>query len=70
VITVWLYRHTEPGLWTVGFYDPHGVWHPVSDHGDSEEAAERCHWLNGGNARSIAVPGTPPADADAAGGTV
>ena len=56
--TVWIYRRTEPGLWTVGFYDPHGTWHPTTDHDTADEAAERCHWLNGGNARLA----TPPAD--------
>jgi len=50
-VNTWLYRRTEPGLWTVGFYDPSGTWHPVSDHGSDGEAAERCHWLNGGTTR-------------------
>lgn len=26
--TGYVYRSVEPGLWTVGFYDPSGKWHP------------------------------------------
>jgi len=47
-MAAWVYRKTEPGLWTVGFYDPNGVWHPESDHDDPDRAAERVCWLNGG----------------------
>ncbi len=36
-------------LWTVGFYSPDGKWHPESDHDTPESAAERVHYLNGGN---------------------
>ena len=36
------------GLWTVGFYGPSGEWNPESDHSSAEAAAERVHWLNGG----------------------
>ena len=42
--SVWL----TGSLWTVGFYDPQGSWHPESDHKSAEEAAERVHYLNGG----------------------
>ncbi len=35
-------------LWTVGFYRPDGKFEPESDHGSAKEAAERVHWLNGG----------------------
>lgn len=47
-MTTYVYRSFEPGLWTVGFYDPKGKWHPESDHTDREEAAKRVHYLNGG----------------------
>jgi hypothetical protein len=47
--TTWIYKQTEPTLWTVGYYDPSGKWHPESDHGTSDEAANRVHWLNGGD---------------------
>jgi hypothetical protein len=46
---MWVYKQTEPGLWTVGFYDPEGKWHPDSDWDDWERAAERVRYLNGGN---------------------
>lgn len=45
---MYVYKQTEPGLWTVGFYTPQGEWEPESDHGSPEEAAERVHYLNGG----------------------
>lgn len=50
--TIWVYEMTETSpnwLWTVGFYDPKGIWHGDSDHADREEAAKRVHYLNGGN---------------------
>jgi len=46
---VWLYVRTESDLYTVGFYDPEGKWHPESDHNTSDHAAQRVHWLNGGD---------------------
>jgi len=46
----WVYIESEPGLWTVGFYDPNGDWHTDSDHQSQQSAAERCHYLNGGKA--------------------
>lgn len=46
----WVYQQTEPGLWTVGFYTPEGKWQTDSDHGSRESAAERVHYLNGGEA--------------------
>lgn len=36
-----------PGLWTVGFFDPEGKWHPDNDYNDRQEAARRVAWLNG-----------------------
>lgn len=46
--TVWVFQSFEPGLFTVGFYDPAGKWHPESDHKKREEAAKRVNYLNGG----------------------
>lgn len=43
------YIQSEPGLWTVGHYDPQGKWQPESDHGSTDAAAARVHFLNGGN---------------------
>jgi len=45
---MYVYRCSEPGLWTVGFYSPDGEWHPESDHNIEENAAKRVHFLNGG----------------------
>lgn len=48
---MYVYKRTEPGLWTVGYYaPPHDRWSPESDHSSQEEAAARVHWLNGGGA--------------------
>lgn len=44
----YVYIRSEPNLWTVGFYDPSGEWHPDSDFATREEAAKRVHYLNGG----------------------
>ena len=44
---MYVYIQSEPQLWTVGFYDPDGRWHPESDHPTKEKAAERVAWLNG-----------------------
>ena len=45
---MYVYLLSEPGLYTVGFYDPSGKWHSDSDHNSKELAAERVHYLNGG----------------------
>jgi hypothetical protein len=45
----YVYIRGEPGLWTVGFFDPAGHWHADSDHDEAEMAARRCAWLNGGD---------------------
>lgn len=46
----WVYLHSEPGLYTVGFFTPAGKWEAESDHGSREEAAARVHYLNGNGA--------------------
>lgn len=45
---MYVYLSSEPGLWSVGFYDPSGEWQPESDHSSADEAAARVAWLNGG----------------------
>lgn len=45
---MWVYRQTEPGLFTVGFYAPDGAWHTDSDWNHRDAAAERVSFLNGG----------------------
>lgn len=43
-------EHNSNGSpWTVGFYSPDGKRHSESDHETQEKAAERVHYLNGGN---------------------
>ncbi len=44
---MYVYTQTEPGLWTVGFYEPNGKWVSESDHTSTEEAAQRVAYLNG-----------------------
>ena len=48
-------RSKHEMLWTVGFYDPKGEWHPDSDHTDQESAARRVAYLNGGQVQSDAA---------------
>jgi hypothetical protein len=55
---MYVYRRSEPQLWTVGFYDPSGQWQPESDHDNRDLAAERVHWLNGGNLGSVPIDQT------------
>ena len=45
----YVYIQSEKHLWTAGFYDPQGGWHPESDHETAEFAAQRVHYLNGGD---------------------
>lgn len=45
---MYVYIQSEPGLWTVGFYDPSGEWHPDSDFDNRDDAAKRVHYMNGG----------------------
>lgn len=45
---MYVYIKSQPGLYTVGFYQPDGTWEPESDHSSTEEAAARVHYLNGG----------------------
>ena len=47
-MTCWVYIQSETSLWTVGFFSPDGQWHGDSDHDSRESAAERVHYLNGG----------------------
>ncbi len=50
--TKYIYKQTERGqypLWTVGYIDRDGDFNPESDHSSKDEAADRTHWLNGGN---------------------
>jgi hypothetical protein len=45
---MYVYKETERGLWTVGYYDLSGKWYAESDHDNAKDAAERVHYLNGG----------------------
>lgn len=47
---MYVYLNSEPGLWTVGFFDPKGNWIPESDYNDKDQAAKRVAYLNGGKA--------------------
>lgn len=53
---MYVYMRSEPELWTVGERRTPGTgsmgarrdWEPESDWPSEQEAAERVHWLNGG----------------------
>jgi len=51
----WVYQKTEPCLYTVGFYDPQGKWHPDSDYNTTEQCAQRIAFLNGNPQPAITV---------------
>jgi len=46
---MYIYKRTEPNLYTVGTTDG-GGWDTDSDWPTKEKAADRCHFLNGGDA--------------------
>lgn len=46
---MYVYIESEPGLWTVGFFDQTGKWHPDSDHETKGKAASRVAGINGHN---------------------
>jgi len=46
---MYVYHDSEDGIYTVGFYDPNGKWHPESDQTSEDKAARRVHFLNGGS---------------------
>jgi hypothetical protein len=46
---MWVYLKSDEALWTVGFYQPDGKFKPESDHDTPQAAADRVHYLNGGN---------------------
>lgn len=51
--TKWVYIHSETTpegkyVYTVGFYGRAEKWHAESDHTNSEDAARRVNFLNGG----------------------
>lgn len=43
----WVFKRTEPGLWTSGYYDPDGRFEPQADHESPGEAADHVAYLNG-----------------------
>lgn len=47
---MYVYRKSEEGLWTVGFYTPAGEWIPQGDYKNETTAIRRVNFLNGGGA--------------------
>jgi hypothetical protein len=47
---MWIYKLSEPGLWTVGLQlgDDARDFTPESDHDSKQKAAARVNYLNGG----------------------
>lgn len=48
-------RNEEENTYSVGFYDPGGQWHVESELPNDKAAANRVHWLNGGQ-KPKAIP--------------
>ncbi len=46
---MWVYCESEPGLYTVGYFKPNGIWCAESDFSSRDEAAARTSYLNGGD---------------------
>ena len=47
-MSAYVVKNFEPGLWTVGHYQPDGKFDPEADYTDPVAAGQRCHFLNGG----------------------
>ena len=45
---MYVYVRSNPGRFTVGFFDPTGQWHTDNDYDTREKAAFRVAWLNEG----------------------
>lgn len=45
---MYVYKETQTGIWTVGFYPPSGRFYAESDYTSTNSAAGRVHYLNGG----------------------
>lgn len=43
----WVFLKEDSGLYEVGFFDSNGTWRSESAHKEKEDAAGRCHYLNG-----------------------
>ena len=43
----YVYRKHEPGLYTVGYFEPNGDWETESRHETKAPALARMRWLNG-----------------------
>lgn len=56
---MYVYIQSEPGLYTVGHYDPAGQWIAESDHDSIPAAAARVAELNGAGAAEPEAPGIP-----------
>jgi hypothetical protein len=63
---MFVYIRSEPGLWTVGHYNPQGKFISESDHDDREKAAERVSWLNGGKVSNFLATDYSDGDKDSA----
>jgi hypothetical protein len=46
---MWIYQQFEPGMWTVGFYDPKGKFIFQSHYFEEEKAIDMVNTLNGGD---------------------
>lgn len=53
---MYVYLKSEDNLWTVGFYSPAGEWVPESDWNMAARAADRVHYLNGGDPDDAYAP--------------
>jgi hypothetical protein len=52
-MSAYVVKNFEPGLWTVGHYQPDGKFDPEADYTDQVAAGQRCHFLNGGTSTAL-----------------
>ncbi len=50
---MYVFIRSEPQLFTVGHYDPKGIWHPASDQDSPEKAASQVARLNGDDSAAL-----------------
>lgn len=52
-VIMWVYRVNDDNLHEVGYWTPDKEWVADSQWRSKEDAAQRVHWLNGGNRGEI-----------------
>lgn len=54
---MYVLENSEPGLFTVGYFDPRGMWRPHCDVSQREYGERMVNYLNGGNGFPFSLKG-------------